>query len=120
MSSHRKSSTTTLTRRHALAVLAAGALTRCGSNPDIDLASVRQLITRTTQPRDVTREQAAQVPFATIGVRVDGGAQSMLVLATETGGDLLWTSAARVALVTRAGRVLQSAGFRENLAATRF
>lgn|SRR6185295_17195037 len=120
MSSSRNPSAMKLTRRHVLAMLGAGALVRCGSNPDIDVASVRQLISRTAQPRDVTREQAAQVPFATIGVRVDGGAQTMLVLATDTGGDLLWTSAARVALITRGGRILQSAGFRENLAATRF
>src|SRR5262245_23959254 len=109
-----------LTRRHALAMLTAVVLARCGSNPDIDFATVRQLVMPRDRPRDVSREQAAQVPFATIGIRVDGGAQTMLVLATDTGGDLLWTSAARAALLTRGGRILQSAGFRENLAATRF
>jgi len=53
-----------MTRRHALAVLAAGALARCGSNPDLDLATLRQLIRRPPQANAVTRDQAAQVPFA--------------------------------------------------------
>jgi len=109
-----------MTRRRALAVLAAGALARCGSNPDLDLATLRQLIRRSPEMNAVTRDQAAQIPFASIGIRVDGGPQAMLVLATDTAGDLLWTSAARVALVTRAGRIIQTAGFHDNLTATRF
>jgi len=109
-----------MTRRHALAILAAGSLARCGSNPDLDLSTLKQLITRSPQSNAVTREQAAQIPFASIGIRVDGGPQAILVLATDTAGDLLWTSAARVALVTRAGRIMQTAGFRDNLTASRF
>jgi len=109
-----------LTRRHVLAVFAASGLVRCGSNPDIDLSTLKQLVTRPRQPASVGRDEAAQVPFASIGVRSDNGPQLLLVLATDTAGDLLWTSAARVSLVTRAGRIVKTAGFHDNLAATRF
>jgi group 4 capsule polysaccharide lipoprotein GfcB/YjbF len=109
-----------MSRRHVLAAIAASALVRCGSNPDIDLATLRQLVTRSRQVVSVGRDEAAQIPFASIAVRSDKGPQLLLVLATDTAGDLLWTSAARIALVTRAGRIVKTAGFSDNLAATRF
>ena len=45
-----------------------------------------------SEPR-ITKDQAAQVPYASIGYRVDDGAEQLLVLATDSGGDQLWTSA---------------------------
>ena len=50
----------------------------------------------------VTREQAAAVPYASIGVRSNGNPELLLVLATDNDGDLLWTSASRI--VTRYSR----------------
>jgi hypothetical protein len=108
------------TRRHALGLFAAASVARCGSNSDIDFATVKAIYGSTMQRSSIAREDAARVPFASIGVRVDGGPQMMLVLATVTGPDLLWTSSAQVAVVTRGGRVLKTAGFRENLGATLF
>lgn len=64
---------------------------------------------------NVTLEQAASVPFATLGVRVGDGPQGMVVLAGETGGDLLWTSKARIAVTTRHGRIVKSSGLPRNL-----
>jgi hypothetical protein len=58
----------------------------------------------------VTMEQAAAIPDATLADRVDGSSELLLVLATDSDGDLLWTSASRVALVTRDGRILRSVG----------
>ncbi len=101
-------------RRHALAMLAAVGLDRCGSNSDIDLATLKALYQGTTQPASIARDDAARVPYASIGVRIDGGPQILLVLATATGPDLLWTSGAQVAIVTRGGRILKTAGFREH------
>src|SRR5215467_9607301 len=80
------------TRRHALSLLAAAGVARCGSNSDIDFATVKALYESTMQSSSITREDAARIPYASIGVRVDGGPQMMLVLATVTGPDLLWTS----------------------------
>jgi len=101
-------------------MLAAVGLNRCGSNSDIDLATLKTLYEGTTQPASIARDDAARVPYASIGVRVDSGPQILLVLATATGPDLLWTSGAQVAIVTRGGRILKTAGFRENLGATWF
>jgi hypothetical protein len=58
----------------------------------------------------VTREQAAAIPYASLGYTIDGGNQDLLVLATNSGGDLLWTSAAHVVIVTRDGRIIRSVG----------
>src|SRR5690349_17575742 len=46
----------------------------------------------------VTLQQAAAIPYATIGVRIDGSPEGMLALAvTNPGDERLWTSASRVA-----------------------
>ncbi len=65
----------------------------------------------------VSYEQVAAVPYASLGYRLDGGNQMMLVLATDTDGDLLWTSPSRVVLVTRNGRIVRSLGLGHDLAA---
>ena len=64
----------------------------------------------------VTREQAAAIAYASLGVTVDGGNQGLLVLATDSGGDLLWTSAAHVVIVTRDGRIVRTVGLGRDLA----
>lgn len=66
----------------------------------------------------VTREQAAAIPYASMGFRFNGSRESLLVLATDTGGNQLWTSASHIVLVTRNGRIQQSVGLPLNLAGT--
>jgi len=68
----------------------------------------------------ITREQAAAIPYASLGYRIGNSGESMLILASDTSGDLLWTSSARHALMTRSGRIMRSAGFEWNLAGTSF
>lgn len=63
----------------------------------------------------VTREQAAAIPYASLGYSIDGGNQDILVLATDNGGDQLWTSAARVVIVTRDGRIVRTVGLGQDL-----
>jgi hypothetical protein len=63
----------------------------------------------------VTREQAAAIPYASLGYAVDGGNQDLLVLATDSGGDLLWTSAAHIVIVTRNGRIVRTVGLGRDL-----
>lgn len=58
----------------------------------------------------ITLEQAAAVPYATLAYRVDGSSEMMLVLATDNGGEQLWTASSRVVLSTRDGRILRSVG----------
>jgi len=64
----------------------------------------------------VTLQQAAAIPYATIGVRVDGSQEGILALATTNPGDeRLWTSASRIALLIKNGRIIRSAGLEHNL-----
>jgi hypothetical protein len=63
----------------------------------------------------ITREQAAAIPYASLGYSIDGGNQGLLVLATDSGGDLLWTSAAHVVIVTRDGRIIRTVGLGRDL-----
>ena len=63
----------------------------------------------------ITREQAAAIPYASLGYTLDGGNQGLLVLATDSGGDLLWTSAAHVVIVTREGRIIRTVGLGKDL-----
>lgn len=63
----------------------------------------------------VTREQAAAIPYASMGYTQDGGNESMLILGTDSGGEQLWTSAARVVIVTRDGRIARTLGLGHDL-----
>lgn len=65
----------------------------------------------------VTKAQAAAIPYASMGYRVDGGAERLIVLATDTGGEQLWTSADHVVLLTRDGRIVRTVGLPHDLAA---
>jgi hypothetical protein len=64
----------------------------------------------------VTREQAAAVPYASMGYSIDGGNQLLLVLATDSNGELLWTSPSHVVIVTRDGRITRTLGLPHDLA----
>lgn len=63
----------------------------------------------------VTLEQAAAIPYASIGVRVGDGQELILVLAADMQESKLWTSAARIAISTRGGRIERSSGLPHNL-----
>jgi hypothetical protein len=65
----------------------------------------------------VDRATAAKIPYASIGYRIGGGRQQILVLATDTAGQLLWTAASHVVLVTRGGRIVRSVGLPSDIAA---
>lgn len=76
---------------------------------------IRQSWTASWGNARVTREQAAAIPYASLGYSLDGGNQDILVLATDSGGDLLWTSAAHVVIVTRDGRIVRTVGLGRDL-----
>ena len=64
----------------------------------------------------VTRDQAASIPYASMGFRLDGGNQNLLVLATDSGGELLWTGPSHAVIVTRDGRIVRTVGLGHDLA----
>ncbi len=63
----------------------------------------------------VTLEEAASVPYASMGISLGGGPQVMLLQAGETNGQQLWTSAAKIAITTKNGRIVRTAGFGHDL-----
>jgi len=95
-----------MTRRHALAILAPerwrdAAPSDLTSHPEAIDCSVSSIECRHA-------EQAAQIPFASIGIRVDGGPQPCWSLPPDTAGDLLWTSAAARGPGHAPGRIMQT------------
>ena len=64
----------------------------------------------------VTRDQAVSIPYASMGFSVDRGNQQLLVLATDSGGELLWTGPSHVVIVTRDGRIVRTIGLGHDLA----
>jgi hypothetical protein len=69
---------------------------------------------------DINREQVAKIPYATISAKIGRGPKSLLVLGKIDRQNLHWISADNAVLVTTNGRIVQSAGFPENLSKTRF
>jgi hypothetical protein len=67
--------------------------------------------------RRITREEAASIPFASLGYRIGRTNEQMLVLSSQTNVDQLWTSATRVVFLTRQGRLVRTVGLAHDLSA---
>jgi hypothetical protein len=78
---------------------------------------MRQSVNGAFRDSGVTRDQAAAIPYASIGYRIDGSREGILVLATDTNGALLWTASSHVVLVTRGGRIVRSVGLPHDIGA---
>jgi len=65
--------------------------------------------------QNITLAQAASVPYASMGVRLGDGPETMIVLAGNGGHEHTWTSAAHIALTTENGRIVRTAGLEHNL-----
>ncbi|MGH6828122.1 MAG: YjbF family lipoprotein, partial [Rhizomicrobium sp.] len=65
----------------------------------------------------ITRAEAAAIPYASLGYRLNDGPEQLLVLATDIGGEQLWTSARHVVLVTRNGRLVRTVGLTHDVSA---
>lgn len=100
-----------------LAALSAGLLLgSCAMNPGSDFAALYQITKAEFEPpQSVTLEEAAAVPYASIGVRLGDSNQFLLVLATNEDSRQLWTSASRISILTRDGRIVRTGGLAHNL-----
>ena len=102
--------------RRSLRVLALSAplalVAACSSDQNSEWGTVYSMFSQSFgfAPSGVTRDQAAAIPFASMGVRVDDGPEGMLVLGTSTSGTQLWTAASHIVLLIRDGRILRTAG----------
>src|SRR6202008_3436431 len=101
----------------ALAIAVAGCSSAGSGNTNYSqfYKMMRQSLSASFGNVRVTRDQAAAIPYASMGYALDGGNQIMLVLATDSGGEMLWTSAAHIVIVTRQGRIVRTLGFGHDL-----
>jgi hypothetical protein len=108
--------------RRSLAAAAALLLAGCGSTSsgNTNYAQFYQLAKQSLSASfgniRVTREQAAAIPYASMGYSLDDGNQQLLVLGTDTGGELLWTGPSHAVIVTRDGRIVRTVGLGHDLA----
>lgn len=102
--------------RAAAALVLAGLLGGCSSDGNnwIEMFKVARNLWD-TRDAPVGLDEAAAIPYATLGVRVNGGREQILVLATDNHGERLWTASALVAITTREGRIVRTAGFGTDL-----
>jgi hypothetical protein len=77
----------------------------------------RQSLINSFGGQSVGRDQAAAIPYASLGYRVNGSSQALLVLATNSNGSQIWTASSHVVLQTRDGRVTRSVGLPRDRAA---
>ena len=99
------------------ALLAAGCSSGQSGNTNYSqfLQLIRQSWAASTGNVRITRDQAASIQYASMGYRQDGGNEMMLVLGTDNGGEQLWTSSAKVVIVTRDGRIVRTLGLEHDL-----
>lgn len=101
----------------ALSLLAAGLLIAACSPVQTDTFEIAGRFTRSLlgQHLKVTREEAAAVEYASIGVQIGADDQAMLVLGSDLAGEMSWFSSNKVMIATRNGRIVATAGLTDNL-----
>ena len=107
---------------HRASVVAlAGLLAGCTSGGNFTYQQYAKLVGQAGRamfnPVDVPRDAPAAVPYASMGYRLNGGDQTMLVLATKTDQSELWTAGSHVVLQTSHGRITRSVGLPSDLGA---
>jgi Group 4 capsule polysaccharide lipoprotein gfcB, YjbF len=108
-----------VTRSPALCLgLAAFVLAGCGSagtGYGDYFKLIRQGFGQSFGHAGVTLDQAAKIPYASMGWRLNGSNESIIVLATQNGGEMLWTSAAHIVLLTQDGLLKRTVGLPHDL-----
>jgi Group 4 capsule polysaccharide lipoprotein gfcB, YjbF len=112
----------TLSARWGLAAAALLALAGCGSadSGNTNYSQFYQLAKQSLSASfgnvRVTRDQAASIPYASMGFSLGDGNQILLVLATDSNGEQLWTGPSHAVIVTRDGRIIRTVGLGHDLA----
>lgn len=98
-------------------LVAATFLGGCSSRGSGDWHMLLQVASRSWSESDdsVSLEAAEAIPYASLGFRIGSAPEQILVLATDSASDRLWTSAAHVAITTRNGLIVRTAGLQFNL-----
>lgn len=108
---------TTLSRRQFVVSSAVIALSGCGQDTTFYGAiwPTAKRIVRGAPDEPIERDRIANTPLASISARIGRNERGMMVLLREQGGRRYWYSNNRLVFVTRAGRLIQTAGMPSNL-----
>jgi len=110
-----------VTRRSLIATCSAFLTSACGVSPVLrNVYDAARFLTVGMPDVEITRDIVDNIPYASISAKVGKGPRSLLILGRYDGEDLHWLSADNATVVTRAGRVIKTAGFPENLKATNY
>jgi hypothetical protein len=108
--------------RHAGLLFSAALLTGCTGMTDLSNSDTGRIglllfheVTNIGSQESVPRSRVAAVPYASLGVRLGSSDESMFVLAGKAGEDLVWLGGRQLAIRTRNGRIIRTAGFVNNL-----
>src|SRR5712671_6657578 len=93
-------------------------LTAC-ANSDVKQVGDFVLSSFDKTQQKVSRERAAAVPYATMGVELGSSAQALLILGTIAQDELDWFAGEQVFVRTRNGRVIRTAGLPYDLGGLR-
>ncbi len=110
-------------RRALLLMAGSVSLAGCEAPFGLDYGTIKKMAATSIGLEDlpgITLAQASQIPYSSIGYRIGKSSEGMLILASQTDDDFLWTSADRIALVTKNGRIVETGGLRWNLSDTVF
>lgn len=95
-------------------------LTACDANPVLsNFARLGQEIINGPPPLPLSREDIANLPYASMAARIGRSPESLLVLGRIDRQELHWISSDSGVVVTRGGRIVKTAGFSDNLRGTR-
>ena len=73
----------------------------------------------TQTPEKISRERAAQIPYASMGLEIGATPQLLLVLGTSVGNELDWFAGEDVFVRTRQGRIVRTVGLPYDLGGIR-
>ena len=73
----------------------------------------------TQTPEKITRERAAETPYASMGLEIGATPQLLLILGTVTGDELDWFAGDQVLVRTRNGRIVRTVGLPYDLGGIR-
>lgn len=88
-----------------------------GCAGDSDIAQVTRVLGNyiSGSNEKITREQAAAIPSATMGLELGRGPQGLLILGVATESELDWYAGEQVFVATRRGRIIRTSGLPYNL-----
>lgn len=112
-----------LSRRQFMVGGLATATAGCAANPGSTLELFTKTVTgKSRSPDDypLDAQQIHDLPYATLGVRIDRNPRAVVVLATAEDQELRWVSADHVSFYTYHGWLVCTRGLHRDLAATRW